>query len=101
MIVTGMSLLGYPEMLASVAAMVSGEIATTLARSFGVQECIALFLVVILFLGPRSPRELADSLARSMQEFQRMNAPRSNAEDLLLFVIVVGACLLFFWIALG
>ena len=106
MIVTGMSLLVYPELLASVSAMVSREMVTTLVRSLGVPEGIVLFGVALLFFGPRSPRELANSLARSMQELQPMNAHRpvprrSGVEDLLLLAIVVVACLLFFWIALG
>lgn len=104
MIVIGTSPLDYPEFVASVVAMVSREIVTTLVRSLGVQEWIVLLIVAILFFGPRSPRESAESLARSMREFQQMNArrpaPSNTAEDLLLPAIVVAACLLLFWIAL-
>ena len=99
-----MSPLVYPEFLASTAAMVLREIVTTLVRSLGIQEWIVLLVVAILLFGPKSPRHLADDLARSMREVQQMNArrpgPGDTAEDLLLLVIVVVACLCISWIAL-
>lgn len=105
MIVIGMSPLDYPEFVASVVAMVSREIVTTLVRSLGVQEWIVLLIVAILFFGPRSPRQAADDLARGIREFQQVNARRparsNTAEDLLLLAIVIAACLLVFWIVLG
>ena len=91
--------------IASRAAVSRGVKIVTATYGLGVEELVVLFLLLLVLLGPRSPRELADVMIKAIHEFRqhaewntRTQSPGFTFDDLLILAVIFVACVAISWL---